>query len=70
MLDFTMRFSTLAGIPFFELLLEPCEIALTPAGVCHDVISVVRVFSDDSVVNNATLFVQQDGKSRRIMWQR
>ena len=58
MFHLTVLLGTFANIPLLELLLEPREITLTSASVCNDVISVVRVFSDDSVINNATFFIQ------------
>lgn len=61
--------SALAGIPLFELLLEPREITVTSAGVRDDVICVVRVFGDDGVVDDTAPLVQEDRKGGRVVWQ-
>lgn len=45
------------------------EVAVPPSSIGHDIVGIRRVFRDDSVVDDATLLVQQDGESRAVRGQ-
>jgi hypothetical protein len=57
---------TLARIPFRQLLLEPRQVTITPAGVSYDIEDVLGVLGDDCVVDNTAMLVEEY-RERRVV---
>ena len=67
MLDGAVPGRDLALVPLLEAVGEPGKVAVAPAGVCDDVISVVGVLGDDGVVDDAAGGVEEDGEGGGVV---
>lgn len=65
--DYLARGSLLAGVPLLDLLLEPRKIFRSSSRVGDDIIFIVGMLGDDSVVDDATLVIQKN-RQCRMKW--
>ena len=66
MLYGTVCLGLFSRVPLRDLLLEPGEVAVTTAGIGDDIVRVLGMLRDDSIVNNAAAFVEKDGERRGV----
>jgi hypothetical protein len=57
------------SVPALNLLVEPGEVAVTPARVCNHVIDVAGMFTNDGIVNDTPVLVEQDRECGAKFWE-
>lgn len=54
-------FTLLACVPFFKFLFNPRKVPLPAASIGHNIKSIRGMLRDDSIIDDTTLFVEEDG---------